>query len=81
MERLKRKYNCAQSVACTYCDLVGMDEKTMFRIVEAFGADMGCGGGICDTAEIVEEVLFGDRCERCSQLNKFSLRESNDFAG
>lgn len=47
LERLKKKYNCAQSVACTYCDLVGMDEKTMFRFTEAFGAGMGCAEGVC----------------------------------
>lgn len=34
-------YNCCQAVACAYCDLVGVDEKTMFRAAEAFGAGMG----------------------------------------
>ncbi len=34
-------YNCAQAVACTYCDLVGLDEETMFKITEALGAGMG----------------------------------------
>ena len=33
----KQGYNCAQAVACTYCDLLGMDEKTAFRAVEAYG--------------------------------------------
>ena len=27
-------YNCAQAIACTYCDLVGMDEETMFKVAE-----------------------------------------------
>lgn len=40
-------YNCAQAVACTYCDLVGMDEETMFRITEALGAGMGGMEGTC----------------------------------
>ncbi len=40
-------YNCAQSVACTYCDLVGMDEATMFRLTEALGAGMGNKEGTC----------------------------------
>lgn len=35
--RHKNGYNCAQAVACTYCDLLGMDEKTAFRAVEAYG--------------------------------------------
>lgn len=30
-------YNCAQSVVCSYCDLLGMDEKTAFRAAEGYG--------------------------------------------
>ena len=37
IERHNRGYNCAQSVACTYCDLVGVDEETMFKATEGFG--------------------------------------------
>lgn len=40
-------YNCAQSVACAYCDLVGMDEELMFRLTEALGAGMGGMEGTC----------------------------------
>lgn len=40
-------YNCAQAVACTYCDLVGIDETTMFRMTEALGLGMGCMEGTC----------------------------------
>ena len=49
-ETIKRHdigYNCAQAVACTYCDLVGVDEEMMFRITEAFGAGMGGLEGTC----------------------------------
>ena len=49
-ETIKRHdigYNCAQAVACTYCDLVGVDEEMMFRIIEAFGAGMGGLEGTC----------------------------------
>ncbi|HIR93291.1 MAG TPA: C_GCAxxG_C_C family protein [Candidatus Egerieimonas intestinavium] len=41
MENHKKGYNCAQSVACAYCDLVGMDEASVFRMTEGFGAGMG----------------------------------------
>ena len=37
----KNKYNCAQSVACAYCDLFGVEEKDAFRHAEAFGFGMG----------------------------------------
>ena len=41
VELHKKGYNCAQSVACNYCDLFGMDEETVFRLTEGFG--FGCG--------------------------------------
>ena len=40
-ERHKKGYNCAQAVACTYCDLVGVSEEEAFRSTEAFGLGMG----------------------------------------
>ena len=43
----EKGYNCAQSVACAYCDLVGVDEQTMFQITEGFGLGMGCMEGTC----------------------------------
>ena len=46
-KRHQSGYNCAQAVACTYCDLVGMDEATMFRITEAMGLGMGNMEGTC----------------------------------
>lgn len=47
IERHDKGYNCAQAVACTYCDLVGVDEETMFRLTEALGAGMGNMEGTC----------------------------------
>ena len=41
LENHAKGYNCAQAVACAYCDLVGVDEATMFKAAEAFGAGMG----------------------------------------
>lgn len=34
-------YNCAQAVACAYCDMVGAEETEVFRLMEAFGLGMG----------------------------------------
>lgn len=45
--RHQKGYNCAQAVACAYCDLVGVDEETMFKAVEALGLGMGCMEGTC----------------------------------
>ncbi len=45
--RHDKGFNCAQAVACTYCDLVGVDEETMFRMTEALGLGMGGMQGTC----------------------------------
>ncbi|MBE5946494.1 MAG: C_GCAxxG_C_C family protein [Lachnospiraceae bacterium] len=45
--RHDKGYNCAQAVACTYCDMVGVDEETMFRMTEALGLGMGGMEGTC----------------------------------
>ena len=39
--RHQNGYNCAQAVACTYYDLFGVDEQTMFRAAEGLGLGMG----------------------------------------
>lgn len=40
-------YNCAQAVACTYCDLAGMDEETMRNATQAFAVGMGAMEATC----------------------------------
>lgn len=40
----KSGYNCAQAVACAYCDLFGVDEAEAFKMTEAFGFGMGTMG-------------------------------------
>ncbi|MDD5953070.1 MAG: C-GCAxxG-C-C family protein [Oscillospiraceae bacterium] len=47
MEKYRSGYNCAQAIACTYCDLVGLDEETAFRLAEGFGFGMGNADGTC----------------------------------
>ena len=46
-EKHKSGYNCAQAVACAYCDQVGIDEETMFRMTEGLGLGMGGMEGTC----------------------------------
>jgi C_GCAxxG_C_C family probable redox protein len=46
-DRHSHGYNCAQSVACTYCDLAGVDERTIFRATEGLGLGMGSMAGTC----------------------------------
>lgn len=40
-------YNCAQAVAITYADIMGLDELTIFRMLEPFGYGMGGANGVC----------------------------------
>ena len=47
IKRHDKGYNCAQAVACTYCDMVGVDEETMFKMTEALGLGMGGMAGTC----------------------------------
>lgn len=47
VNKKKKGYNCAQAVACTYCDYAGIDEATMFNICQAFGTGMGTLEGTC----------------------------------
>ena len=39
LENHKKGYNCAQAVACTYCDVVGMDEKTISSYITSMSDD------------------------------------------
>lgn len=47
IQRHDKGYNCAQAVLCTYCDLLGLDENSAFKISEAFGLGMGATESTC----------------------------------
>lgn len=34
-------YNCAQAVACTYCEQAGLDEETVKNLTQGFAVGMG----------------------------------------
>lgn len=36
-----KSFNCAQSVACSYCDVMGADPVTTFRLAEGLGFGIG----------------------------------------
>ena len=39
--RKRNGYNCAQAVACSYCDLAEIDEDTMKNLMQGFAVGMG----------------------------------------
>jgi C_GCAxxG_C_C family probable redox protein len=43
----EKGYNCAQAVACSFADVMGMDEQELFVISEAFGGGMGGHKATC----------------------------------
>ena len=62
------RYNCAQSVACTYCDLAGLDEETMYAVAGAFGAGMGNMEGTCGALSGAGMVLGGRLHDRAAAM-------------
>ena len=46
----EKEYNCAQSVFCTFSEIIGLDETVLYKISEGFGSGMGdkqeCCGAI-----------------------------------
>lgn len=78
------KYNCAQAVACTYCDLAGCDEETMASITAAFGTGMGNMQGTCGAligAAVVTGMIRHDRNAARSamkgMMDAFALRNGS----
>ena len=66
--RHDKGYNCAQSVACTYADLVGLDEATMFKVTEGLGK--GMGGTLA--SERIREYSYWDY-PRSGAMKNFGL--------
>ncbi len=46
-EKHKKGYSCSQAVACVFCDEMGLDEETVFKLTEGFGAGMADMQGVC----------------------------------
>ena len=67
-ERHDKGFNCCQAVACTYCDLLGMDEETAFKACEAFGAGMGGMLGTCGA--VSGAVFLAGLKNSCGDLNQ-----------
>ena len=59
----RQGYNCAQAAACVFADAVGMDEATLYKVTEGFGAGMGTGRGVCGAvsgAAVIAGLLNSD---------------------
>ena len=45
--RFSGPYNCAQSVAAAFADILGKDEEEIFRLMSGFGFGMGGERSVC----------------------------------
>ena len=68
LDNHKKGYNCSQSVACAFCDLVGVDEDLMFRMMEAYGLGMGNMQGTCGALSGAIAVLGMKNSTGCQQI-------------
>ena len=64
--RHARGFNCAQAIACTYADLVGADEKTMFAATEGLG--LGMGGMQATCGAVSGAVMLAGLKNSCGDL-------------
>lgn len=55
LENHKKGMNCCQAVACAFADAVDVDENTIFKLGEGFGA--GMGGMQCTCGAVSGAVL------------------------
>ena len=56
VENHHKGYNCAQAVACAFCERLGRDEKEVFEMMEAFGFGMG-NMGTCGAVSAMAAVV------------------------
>ena len=72
----KKKYNCAQAVACAFCDKLGRDEKEVFELMEAFGLGMGtmCTCGAVSAMAAVVGMVESDGALDAPKTKKESYK-------
>lgn len=66
-------YNCAQAVACSFCQEAGLDEETMRRATAAYGAGMGCMEGTCGAltgAAMVVGLINKEKAPAMAEMKK-----------
>ncbi len=73
----EKGYNCAQAVACSFADVVGMDEKNLFIISEAFGGGMGghkatCGAVSGGAVLVISLLTSGGSVEAATKQTSYA---------
>ena len=55
IELHNKGFNCAQAVACSFCEELGVSEKVLFAACEGFGLGMG---GMCATCGAISGAVM-----------------------
>ena len=79
VEKYLKGYNCAQAVACTYCEDLGVDPVVMFKAMEGLGRGMAgtfegpCGSviGACALAGLKESTANFEKPD--SKMKTYAL--------
>ena len=64
----QKGYNCAQAVACAFSEEMGIDESTIFKMMEGHGLGMGCMEGTCGA--ITGAVAVIGAIKSCGDIEK-----------
>lgn len=83
VENHKKGYNCAQAVACAFCEKMGRDEKEVFEIMEAFGFGMGTMGtcGAVSAMAAVVGMTESDGALDAPKTKKASYKAMKELTG
>lgn len=81
-EQFIKGYNCAQSVAIAFADLLGMEEKTLAKMMSGFGGGFGHQGEVCGAISgmtFVINALYGYDDYRATTEKKICYQTSFDM--
>ena len=80
-------YNCAQAVCAVFADKVNLDEDTLFRLSEGFGAGTGNLQGACGalSAAVILAGLYNSggkdsKVRTKGQTYRLTAKMNNEFA-
>lgn len=63
----KKGYNCCQAIVCAFCDKVGLDEQTAFKVSEGMGLGVSDTFGTCGA--VTGMALVMGMKNSCGDLN------------
>ena len=70
-------YNCAQAVACAFCDVTGLDVDTSARMASSFGGGLARLREVCGTVSGAALVLglargYADPADRGAKIDHYA---------